>query len=394
LLSSKINHEFGLIIERILDNPNEASKRVHETFIRRALKLAEKGRGNVSPNPLVGAVVVKDGQVVGEGFHKRFGEAHAEVNALEAAGDQAIGATLYTNLEPCAHQGKTPPCVEKIWEAGIQKVVVGIKDSNPLVNGKGLEFLAKKGISVQEGVLEDECRQINAGYLKHVVTGIPLITLKIAQTLDGRIASSTGHSRWITSEKSLVEAHKLRAQYDAVLIGVGTVITDDPHLTVRHVRGSNPWRIILDSHLRVPLDSNLISEDDCSKTLIISAESASMEKLNRIEERGAKVLVLPSDVDGWVSQDILWNKIGELGITSVLVEGGSVVLTSILKSRFADNMVIFIAPKIIGNGVDAVGDLEIRNINDAIKLDNIKVKKIDSDLMLIGSFKKEEIKGN
>lgn len=370
-----------------MENQSDSSKSVHENFIRRSLKLAEKGRGFTSPNPMVGAIVVKNGEIVGEGYHKRYGDFHAEVNALEDAGDLAIGATLYVNLEPCVHHGKTPPCVERIYEAGIQKVIVGVKDPNPLVGGKGLEYLAKKGISIEHGYLEDQCQLLNAGYLKHVVSGIPFITLKIAQTLDGRIATSTGHSRWITSERSQIEAHKLRAQHDAILVGVGTVIADDPQLNVRHVKcAKNPCKIILDSHLRVPLDSLLLAEES-SKTVIVATENASTEKITRIEEKGAKVIVLPAEADGWISQKILWPKLGELGITSVLVEGGSIVLTLLLKSGFADQFVVFLAPKIIGSGVDAIGDLEIRNMNDAIELQNVKIRKLDSDLIITGSFK-------
>jgi len=372
-----------------LENLRELSKNV-EKYLRRALKLAERGRGLVSPNPMVGAIVVKDGEIVGEGYHKRYGDAHAEINALEMAGDRAIGATLYVNLEPCAHHGKTPPCVERIYEAGIQKVVVGIKDPNILVNGQGLEYLTKKGISADTGFLEDQCKRLNAGYLKHVVSGIPYITLKIAQTLDGRIASSTGHSRWITSEKSQIEGHRLRATHDAVLVGVGTVLTDDPQLNVRHIRGVNPYKVVLDSHLRMPLDARLLAEDS-AKTIIVTNESASSEKVTRIKEKGAKVLVLPAGPDGWISQEVLWPKIGELGITSVLVEGGSIVLTSLLKSGFADELVLFIAPKILGSGVDAIGDLEIRNVNDAVEFEKVNIKSLNGDFMLTASLKKKVI---
>ena len=343
-------------------NNHSDKYKVHESFIKRTLKLAERGRGFVSPNPLVGALVVKDGEVVGEGYHKKYGEAHAEINALEAAGDRAIGATLYVNLEPCVHHGKTPPCVERIFDAGIQAVIVGMKDPNPLVNGKGLEYLATKGISTEVGFMVDQCSELNAGYLKYVTEGIPLITLKIAQTLDGRIASSTGHSRWITSEKSQIESHRLRAQSDAVLVGVGTVIVDDPHLNVRHVKGPDPYKIILDSHLRMPLDSHLMVDSNAAKTIIVTTENASPEKIIRFQEKGARVLVKQSDSDGWVSQEVLWHKIAELGITSVLVEGGNIVLTSVLKSGYAHNIVAFVAPKILGSGVDAIGDLEIRNV--------------------------------
>jgi diaminohydroxyphosphoribosylaminopyrimidine deaminase/5-amino-6-(5-phosphoribosylamino)uracil reductase len=360
-------------------------------FIKRALKLAEKGRGWVSPNPMVGALIVKDGKVIAEGFHQKFGEAHAEINALDKAGDNAAGAALYSNLEPCVHKGKTGPCTERILAAGIARVVVGMKDPNPLVNGKGINFLRSKGIVVKDNILHDECVALNRGYIKHVTTGRPLVTLKIAQTLDARIATSTGNSKWITSKEARIWGHRLRSEHDAIIAGVGTVLADDPQLTTRLIKGVSPKRIILDSQLRIPLDANVISGDNASNTTIITTEEASKEKIARIEERGALVHVLEADERGWVPQDVLWETIGKMGITSVLIEGGNAVQTECIKGKNADRIVVFVAPKILGTGIDAIGDLSIKNINAAIEIINMKVKRFNSgDLMISGDFKKDE----
>lgn len=355
-------------------------------FMKRALALAERGRGHVSPNPLVGAVVVKGDEIVGEGYHQKFGEAHAEVNALENAGDAATGATLYVTLEPCAHQGKTGPCTEKIYSAGISRAVIGVRDPNPLVNGKGITFLKSKGISVTESLLESDCRELNAGYLKYITTKRPLITLKIAQTIDGRIATSTGHSKWITSPDSRIMAHRIRAQNDALLVGIGTVIADDPELTVRLTRGVSPKRIILDSQLRIPLDAHALADQSPSRTIVMTTEEASKEKIARIEEKGATVIVTEADERGWVSQKILWPKLAEMGITSVLVEGGSTIHTECIKAGYADRIVLFLAPKLLGSGIDALGDLGIRNVNAAREIRNIKIKRLNGDLMISGTL--------
>ncbi len=370
---------------------NENQNGVSESdisFMKRALALAEKGRGHVSPNPMVGAVVVKDDKVVGEGYHRVFGQAHAEVNALNAAGDDALGATLYVTLEPCNHTAKTGPCTERIYEAGIARVVIATKDPNPQVNGAGINFLRSKGISVTENVLEEKSRELNRGYFKHIRTGKPYILLKLAQTLDGRIATSTGHSKWVTGEDSRLMSHKLRAKFDAIMVGIGTVLADDPHLTVRKVRGFSPKRIVLDSQLRVPLDANVLADESPNKTIIVTTNHASKEKIARIVERGSIVLVLDADERGWAPQNVLWQKLGELGITSVMVEGGSVVHTECLKTGHADEIVIFFAPKLLGSGVDAIGDLGIRNINSAIELEDLKIKRLNNDFMISASFKK------
>ena len=357
-------------------------------FMRRALTLAEKGRGATSPNPMVGALVVKDGKVVGEGYHEKFGRPHAEANALNQAGDAALGATLYVTLEPCNHTGKTGPCTHLIYEAGISRVVVAMPDPNPAVEGQGIAFLRSKGITVHENVLEDKARELNRGYFKYVVTGKPYIMLKLAQTLDGRIATSTGHSKWVTNDDSRTVSHKLRAQYDALLVGIGTVLADDPHLTVRKTKGNSPKRVVLDSQLRVPLDANVLADDSPNKTIIVTTNAASKEKIARIVERGSTVLVLDADDRGWVEQELLWKKLGELGITSVMVEGGSTIHTECLKSGNADEIVIFFAPKLLGSGVDALGDLGIRNINSALLLENLRIKRLSTDFMVTANFKK------
>ncbi len=360
------------------------------TYMKRAVKLAERGRGMVSPNPLVGAVIVKDNKVVGEGYHRKFGEAHAEVNAIEAAGDAAAGATLYVNLEPCIHFGKTAPCTEAILSAGIAKVVIGIQDPNPVVAGKGIKFLKSKGITVVENVLSERCQNLNQGYLKFIKNGLPFVTLKIAQTLDGRIATSTGHSRWITSESAREFAHRLRAEHDAVLTGIDTIITDDPKLTVYLFKGVSPKRIILDSRLRIPLDADVLSEELPNRTVVLTTEQASKEKITRIEEKGALVIVMEQDERGWIPQKAIWNKLADLGVTSVLVEGGNKVVTECLKSEFGDRLALFLAPKILGTGIDAVGELGIRNINSALKIDGMSVKKLGTDLLITGSLKSND----
>lgn len=358
-------------------------------YMKKALQLAVKGRGYVHPNPLVGAVVVKHDQIIGRGYHHRFGSAHAEVNAINDAGDEAVGSTLYVTLEPCVHQGKTPPCVETIFDAGIARVVIGMIDPNPLVNGKGIQYMRTKGIKVTAHVLEHECREINFGYIKYITTGKPFLTLKVAQTLDGRIATSTGHSKWVTSRSSRHAAHRLRAQHNAIMIGVGTLLTDDPLLTVRYANGVSPIRVILDSKLRVPLDAKLlISSELAPKTIFICTEEASKEKIARIEEKGAMVKILPHDERGWVTWEALLEYLKELGITSVLIEGGNTVQTGCMKSGHADRIAAFIAPKILGSGIDAIGDLGIRNINSAIQLTNVKIRRIKEDLLFIADFTK------
>ena len=366
------------------------SESIDTAFMKKVLALASKGKGFVSPNPMVGAVIVKEGKIIGKGYHRRFGEAHAEVIAIEDAGEKASSSTLYVNLEPCSHHGKTPPCVDAIAESGITKVVAGMKDPNPLVDGKGFEILAKRGIEVKTGVLEDLCKNLNEVYIKYITTGIPFITIKIAQSIDGRIATSTGHSKWISSDESRIMAHRLRAEHDAVMVGAGTIRADDPMLTLHETKGREPHRIVLDDSLSIPLDSKILNDDNVTRTIIVTTALASPEKVKRAEERGAKVLVVEADEKGMITGETLWRALGEQEISSILVEGGKQVFTSVLKSGYADRIVVFIAPRILGDGLAAVGDLGIANVNAAIELENINFQKISNDYMIDARFKREE----
>jgi len=258
-----------------------------EELIKKTLKLAEKGRSKVSPNPLVGAVITKKNEIIAEGFHREFGGVHAEVAALDSARQDVNGGTLYVNLEPCSHTGKQPPCVERIKSSGIKRVVIGTPDPNPLVNGKGIALLRKQGLEVKVGILEEACRNFNEAFFKHIKTNTPLITLKIAQTLDGKIATADGSSKWITSEKSRRLVHKMRSQNDVVLVGIGTVLKDSPRLNVRLVRGQDPKRIVLDSTLKIPLNSNFLTKPLVEKTIIATTSKASKEKMQQDRFRGA-----------------------------------------------------------------------------------------------------------
>jgi diaminohydroxyphosphoribosylaminopyrimidine deaminase/5-amino-6-(5-phosphoribosylamino)uracil reductase len=357
-----------------------------EAFLKRALKLAKKGQGYVSPNPMVGAVIVKDGEVVGEGFHQRFGGDHAEVEALRAAGEESRGATLYVNLEPCCHHGKTPPCVDRVIESGISRVVVGTQDPNPLVNGKGIETLRASEIEVTIGILENECRELNRAYFKHVLTGLPFTTLKVAQTLDGRIATQSGQSQWITSRDARRTAHQMRAEHDAVMVGIGTVLADDPELTVRLVRGPNPRRFIIDSLLRIPLEAKVLASPLAYKTVVVTTLKAPWETIKSIEERGAAVWVIEAESDGRVSLPLLWQRLGEEGIASVLVEGGSALLTEVLRAHLGDVLALFVAPKILGSGIPAVGDLGIDTVTDAYELSAVTRRTVGGDIFISGQI--------
>jgi len=281
-----------------------------EELIKKTLKLAEKGRSKVSPNPLVGAVITKNNEIIAEGFHREFGDVHAEVAALDSARQDVNGGTLYVNLEPCSHTGKQPPCVERIKSSGIKRVVIGTPDPNPLVNGKGIALLRKQGLEVKVGILEEACRNFNEAFFKHIKTNTPLITLKIAQTLDGKIATADGSSKWITSEKSRRLVHKMRSQNDVVLVGIGTVLKDSPRLNVRLVRGQDPKRIVLDSTLKIPLNSNFLTKPLVEKTIIATTSGASKEKIRSIKELGAEVWKIRNDSKSRVDLSELCKKMG------------------------------------------------------------------------------------
>jgi len=300
-----------------------------KSFMEMALDLAEKGRGFTSPNPMVGAVVVKDGIVVGTGFHEAVGKAHAEVNAIKDAGDLAKGATLYVTLEPCNHHGRTPPCTEKIKDAGISRVVVAMKDPNPDVKGDGIDNLKKQGIDISSGLYEDRAKRLNEAFIKYVQTKRPFVIIKCAATLDGRIATRTGDSRWVSGEESRAFVHRLRHAVDAIMVGIDTVKKDNPRLTTRleGMKGSDPIRIILDTHLSISEDAKILHLDSDSDTIIATGASALKDRKATIEKKGVRILE-SSVKDGLVDLDILVESLGNLGITSLLIEGGSRLMSS------------------------------------------------------------------
>lgn len=331
----------------------------------------------MSPNPLVGALIVKDGEVIAEGYHRRFGGAHAEVEAIRRARGPVKGATLYVNLEPCCHWGKTPPCVEAILQSGIEEVVIGNIDPNPQVGGKGIQFLREHGLRVRTGVLEAEGRELNRAYFKYHEEGLPFVTLKYAQSLDGRIATSTGDSRWISSERARRFAHRLRAIHDAVLVGIGTVLADDPQLTVRMIKGRNPLRVIIDSHLRIPQEAKVLQGD--APTLIATASVAPKEKAQALRQMGIEVVEVGGER---VELSRLLKELASRGVLSLLVEGGQGVITSFLREGLADELVVIVAPLLIGRGVEAIGDLGVRTLREAKTLRGVKLRRIGQDWVL------------
>lgn len=352
-----------------------------EKYMKRALTLARKGIGRTSPNPAVGCVIVKDGVVIGEGWHKKAGEPHAEINALAMAGAGARGADVYVTLEPCNHTGKTPPCSKALIRAGVKRVVAGMLDPNPLVSGGGLAALKLAGIETSCGVLEDDCRAINLPFIKHITTGIPYVTYKCAMTLDGNIATVTGESRWISCEESRKYVHRMRARMDAVMVGVDTIIADNPQLTVRHVRGKNPLRVIVDTRLRTPESVNVLNGELSSKTVIATTETNPRVHLRYLRQ-GATVLVC-NEYDGRVSMEDLLQKMGSMGVQSILLEGGSHLAGSMLQSGMIDELVIFIAPKVIGSNGFAPFTLQgITRMAQAIKLEFTNVCRSGADIVV------------
>jgi len=360
-----------------------------EQYMRMALRFARRGAGWTSPNPMVGAVIVGNGEVLGTGYHKRFGEAHAEVNAINAAGGSSVeGATIYVTLEPCSHYGKTPPCVDRIIEAKMSRAVIGSVDPNPLVAGQGIEKLRDHGIETTVGVLEQECADLNETFFTYMKTGLPFVTLKYAQTIDGRIASSTGHSQWISSPPSLRFAHRLRARHDAVLVGIGTVRADDPDLRVRLVRGRNPLRIVVDPSLRIPEDAGILDNQDTAGTLIVTGQE-SAERLAPFHERGIETLVVAKDKTGTLDLPALLRELGRRQISSVLVEGGAGIITSFVKQDLFDRLIIINAPKVLGKGIEAVGDLTITSMDNTISLRYERVFRRGDDVIMY--LRKEEV---
>jgi diaminohydroxyphosphoribosylaminopyrimidine deaminase/5-amino-6-(5-phosphoribosylamino)uracil reductase len=361
-----------------------------EFYMKRALALAKRGEGWVSPNPMVGAVIVRGDRIIGEGYHRRFGEEHAEINAIRNATAPVAGATVYITLEPCCHHGKTPPCVESLIACRPARVAIGMADPNPLVCGGSIERLKCEGIKTTVGVLEAECRRLNERFVKFIQRRIPFVTLKFAQTVDGRIATATGHSRWISSPPSLRFAHALRASHDAVLVGCGTVRQDDPELTVRLVRGRQPLRIVLDSRLNTRPEARILKNQDRAKTIIATTVDAGRKKAALYDRLGVEILRCDGDDTRRVDLNKLFIALGKRDISSVLVEGGAAVITTVLREHLADRIVIVVAPKIVGKGVAAVQDLGIATMDDALKLSALRLMRKGGDLVLDGRMQRSD----
>lgn len=363
-----------------------------EEYMKRALELAKNGTGYTNPNPLVGAVIVKDGIIIGEGYHFAYGGNHAEINAFLNAKSDVKGATMYVTLEPCSHFGKTPPCANAIVQKGIKKVVIGLMDPNPLVSGRGIEILRDNGIEVVTGVLEEECKKINEVFLKYIITGRPFCILKTAMTLDGKIATSTGHSKWITSEISRKYVHELRHRVAAIMVGIGTVIADDPSLTARieNKDAKDPIRIVVDSSARIPLDSKVLHLESKAKTIIVTTEKAEKDKLRILEEMGAEIIITPLK-NGRVDLTYLMQILGKRKIDSVLLEGGSDLNYSAIEDGIVDKINTFIAPKIIGGNKakTPIGGLGKATMGEAIVIRDMEIYRFGDDLMIEGYLGKE-----
>ncbi|ABK99211.1 bifunctional diaminohydroxyphosphoribosylaminopyrimidine deaminase/5-amino-6-(5-phosphoribosylamino)uracil reductase RibD [Pelobacter propionicus] len=349
--------------------------------MKRALALARRGIGKTSPNPAVGCVIVKDGVIVGTGWHRKAGTSHAEIHALEMAGESARGADVFVTLEPCCHTGKTPPCSQALIRAGVRRVVAGMSDPNPRVSGGGLAELETAGIQVVCGVLEKECRDLNRPFIKQVTTGMPHVTYKCAMTLDGKIATVSGASRWISCQESRTLVHRMRARMDAIMVGVDTIIADDPQLTVRHVRGRNPLRVVVDTRLRTPESVRVLGDGNAVNTLIATAETNPRVHL-RYQNQGATILVCDQE-NGRVSMKDLMFKLGKRGVQSILLEGGGRLAGSMLEQGLIDEFVFFLAPKILGSdGFSPFSLVGRTSMEQASRLNIIKVSRSGIDIVV------------
>ena len=351
-----------------------------DMIMAECINLAGKGRGSVSPNPLVGCVIIKDGNIIGKGYHKKFGEAHAEVNAVNDAkkkGFELKGADVYVNLEPCSHTGNTGPCSDLLVMEKVANVFIGMKDPYEKVNGKGIKKLREAGIKVQTGILEKECKELNKFFIKFVAQKIPYVSLKIAQSIDGKIALNDYKSKWITGEASRKFVHKLRSEYDVVLIGKNTAKYDNPSLSVRDVRGRTPYRIVIDNDSTLPENLKLFTDTDKDKTFVLTGISKKSvtgiysKNIIRVKEKDQKLVI----------KDML-KKLYHMNISSVLVEGGANLYSQFAKTGMFDDIYLFIAPKIIGNGISSFNDLEIQKLSEAKNLEFNYVKQFDKDLLI------------
>ena len=363
-----------------------------EKYMRLAMQLAGNAIGRTSPNPLVGAVIVKDNRVVGCGWHRKAGTPHAEVHALNQAGELAQGADVYVTLEPCAHYGKTPPCAKALVEAKVKNVYGGLLDVNPKVAGKGFKILEDAGIHVEYGFLQDELRKQNEVFFKWIEHKKPFVVLKAAMTLDGKIATATGQSKWITNETSRAYGYKLRDIYDGIMVGINTVIEDNPMLTARVDGGKNPIRIVVDSSLKIDINANVV-QDKSAKTIIATTDKADKDKILKLQAQDVDVIVVDKDENDKVDIEKLLDILGQKNICSILVEGGATLNGSFVAKKLVDKVYFFIAPKIVG-GKEAktpVAGTGILNLQEALTLKDIQFEKLEEDILIIGRVDKDKV---
>ena len=363
-----------------------------EEYMRRALELARKGEGHTSPNPMVGCVVVKDGRIISEGYHEKYGEFHAERNALTRCTEDTAGADLYVTLEPCCHQGKTPPCTDIIIEKKIARVFVGSMDSNPLVAGKGVQILRDHGIYVETGILDAECRKLNEVFYHYIATKTPFVVMKYAMTLDGKIACATGDSKWVTGEIARTQVHRMRGRYRGIMVGIGTVLADDPMLNCRVEGGVDPVRIICDSNLHIPTESQIVKTASDIETIVACSQEAleserKQEKIRRLKEAG--IQIIGTEGAHGVNLVELMKMLGGQNIDSILLEGGGTLNASALEDGLVNKVYAYIAGKLIG-GMDARSPVEgmgIDRMADAITLQNMEIEKLGDDFCIVGYVK-------
>lgn len=356
-----------------------------EFYMKRALELAVKGIGMVNPNPMVGAVIVKDNKVIGAGFHEKYGHAHAERNAVKNAVEDIEGATVYVTLEPCAHYGKTPPCVDLLIEKKVRKVVIGMLDPNPLVAGKSIKKLKENNIEVKVGVKEKECRKLNEVFIKYITTKKPFVIMKAGISIDGKIATSSGESKWITSERSRLHSHELRNRMSGIMVGINTVLSDDPSLTYRgEHKGKDPLRIIIDSTLKVPFESKVIKYNN-NNTIVACVENTDLIKKEKLEKMGVKIIETKSK-KGKVDLQEVVEKLGKEKIDSILLEGGGTLNFSALKEGIVDKVRFYIAPKIIGgqNSKNSVSGQGFYNLDDCVNLKDMSYEQMGNEIVVEG----------
>ena len=362
-------------------------EQVLQHYMKLAIELARQGEGRTAPNPPVGAVIVRRELVVGEGYHPRAGEPHAEIFALEQAGVQARGADVFVTLEPCSHQGRTGPCAEALIRAGVKRVFVGVQDPNPLVAGRGIARLREAGIEVQVGLLQDQCRRLIAPFARHVTSGFPFTILKTAMTLDGKTATASGDSRWISGEKSRQRVHQLRDRVEAIMVGIGTVLRDDPLLNTRLPEGGgrDALRVVIDSRLRIEPECRLLKQESAAGTLIATTQLADPDKIKLLHQVGAEVLIF-ADQGGQVSLPEVWQELGRRDVQRLLLEGGATLAEAALKAHLIDQLMVFLAPKLIGGsgGYGIFSGPGCDKLAEAIRLKDLRYEQSGEDVLITG----------